>query len=83
MTTPFDKWKAARNQALRTLDLEYARAQMPYLSGAVILMGLHKARLHCKEIESELRRESQAWLSERGLTDALGQPVSVNDPLPS
>jgi hypothetical protein len=63
----FENWRAARNKALRELDLGFARAVWPEASGdEVRIMALHKARYECVDIEAELRHQSRAWLQERG-----------------
>lgn len=61
------QWRAARNAALRILDMNYARELMPQASSdEVRLIAMHKARYSCTDIEPELRHASGAWLRERG-----------------
>lgn len=61
---------AERNDALRRLDLSWAHEQIPEggprPSNEALLIGMHKARYECVEIEAELRHASRAWLEARG-----------------
>ena len=72
-----------RNAAFERGDLNYVRSVLgPKPSDEVVEMSLHKARLDCVQISDNVRRESQEWLAERGLTDMIGRPVVSGEPLP-
>lgn len=74
---------AARDAAFERGDLKWAAAQMPGSSSPkVVEMAFHKARMECLNVSDEKRRESLAWLADRGLTDMGGRPVRHDDPLP-
>lgn len=61
------RFREARNQALREMNLDYARAVLPRASSEeVLIIALHKARYECLDIEPELRHASGQWLRERG-----------------
>lgn len=65
----FEDFSRRRDEALRTLDMDYARTAIPGASSdEVRLMALHKARYETTRIAPELRQESRAWLEERGDT---------------
>jgi hypothetical protein len=79
----FQAWKEARNEALRTLDLDYARNQMGRpASDEMLLLSLHKARYECTGIEPEYRHESARWLRERGYGRLTGTPLLDDGELP-
>ena len=63
------KWNRARNKALRTLDMRWARREaLPDKPpNDVLLAALHKARYQCPAIEVELRMESGRWLLAHGM----------------
>jgi hypothetical protein len=64
------QWRAERNRALRSLDLDYLRAQIPAaaaVDGSQLLVAAHKARYECTDLEDHYRLTSAAWLRERGL----------------
>jgi hypothetical protein len=74
---------ADRNDALRTLDLDYARRMLPGASSDFVrLMAMHKARYECCQIEQELRHASAAWLRSHGFNDMNGNPILPEGQLP-
>jgi hypothetical protein len=66
MSEAAELWKAERDVALSTLDLAWARENLPSSSDEVLLAGMHKARYEIPSIADELRHESRRWLEERG-----------------
>lgn len=73
-TTELDNYLANRNAALTSLDLEWAKKQMPGASETVLECAMHKARYECTAIDRQLRRDSAAWLRKNnfgGLTGPL------------
>ncbi|EJL90454.1 hypothetical protein PMI15_00267 [Polaromonas sp. CF318] len=66
MTTDLENFLHARITALRTLNIAYFKSQCPGASDEVALIGLHKARYECREIEASLRLESGEWLRAHG-----------------
>ena len=69
----FEEWRAVRNKAFATLDMDYARRVMPAATDdSVRLMALHKARYDCADLAPELRHASGHWLRERGLGSTMG-----------
>jgi hypothetical protein len=80
---PVKAWCAARNAALRTLDLAWARANAPRVaSDAALLVSMHKTRYNVTEIEDALRLESGEWLRERGMRSLHGLPLLPPGQLP-
>lgn len=86
-----EEWRARRNRALRELDIEWARSQTaehcaatgrPMPTDRVLLVGLHKARYECTDIEDALRHDSRAWLERRGYGRSTGLPFSHDGTLP-
>ncbi len=70
-----EEWRAERNKALETLDMDYARRTMPHASDdAVRLLAMHKARYECRDISDELRRESERYLKAANSTRIHGLP---------
>lgn len=59
-------WKQARNRALETLDMEWARDQMPNMTDHGRLMTMHVARYREQEFDLLLRMDSAEWLRARG-----------------
>lgn len=61
-----------RHEVLMTIDLDKAKKYcekygIPKASSdEVLLIGLHKARVHATDIPKDLREESVKWLIERG-----------------
>lgn len=78
--TELEQWRNERNEALRTLDMDYARRIMPHASGDDVReIAMHKARYACPDIEDDLRHASAAWLRARGYGAMFGTINS--DPL--
>ena len=77
-----DAWLAERNEALRTLDLAWARKQQPKISEDALPIALHKARYECTAISDELRQQSRAWLEVRAYSRMGGIPFSADGTLP-
>lgn len=73
-----------RDEALRTLDMDYARRVLPQASSdEVRLLAMHKARYECKTIGPEYRHASGAWLRERGFGRGIpGEPLLPEGELP-
>ncbi|WP_140637254.1 hypothetical protein [Methylibium rhizosphaerae] len=72
-----------RLNALRTLDVAWARREAPGASSdEVLLVALHKARYRCREIDAALRHESAEWLRSRGCGDLFGEPLLPAGQLP-
>lgn len=65
-------WVKERDEALRTLDLAWARQQHPEGKDEVLLIGMHKARYEAVNIAPELRQQSRVWLEERGYKRIAG-----------
>jgi hypothetical protein len=83
MSAELKKFIEERNQALATLDLRWARKNAPGASSEeVLLLSLHKARYHCKDIARELRHTSAAWLRARGYSGWHGQQLLPEGQLP-
>ena len=66
-----------RHEVLMTLDLDKAKEycekyDVPKASSdEVLLIGLHKARLHATDIPTELKEQSREWLKERGYSERI------------
>jgi hypothetical protein len=76
-----------RHEALRTLDMAWARRQAKAMGARNInddelLAGMHKARYEVVDMPRELRHESAAWLRERGLGAMGGRPLLPEGKLP-
>ena len=74
MNFDIEQWKKDRNAALTSMELpalrEYALkwcAREIAKDDELLLFASHKARTACKEIPTDLRRESKAWLAARGM----------------
>ena len=82
--TEIEAFLAKRNEALRMLDLTYAREQCPDATNdEVLLMALHKARYECTAIEDEYRHLSGLWLRSRGYGRMIpGEPLLPPGELP-
>lgn len=66
-------WLIARNRALETLDLGWAREVLGKgATDEVLTIALHKSRYECKAIADPLRHESAAWLRARGFGGLTG-----------
>jgi hypothetical protein len=77
-----ENFLAARNAALMTLNLEWARAVTPGLGDDVLLVGMHKTRYDCTAIPDALRLESAEWLRKRGYRAIGGVPLAAPGELP-
>lgn len=62
----FDEYIMERNEALSSLNLDWARSVIPGADSEALLCAMHKARYECSAIAKELRHESGAWLKDRG-----------------
>jgi hypothetical protein len=77
------EWLAERKRALETLDVEYARRNVPAEADDYFLLAiLHKARYECTAIAEELRRSSARWLLAHGLQRIGGLPILPDGELP-
>lgn len=79
--------RALRNAALASLDLSWARVQAGASGRApssdeVLIASMHKARYECTDIAEDLRRQSEAWLKQRGLKRMNGMPWPEGEGLP-
>ena len=77
-----DDWRVERNEALMSLDMDFARRMAPSGSDEARLIGMHKARYHCTDLPAEFRHTSAAWLRERGLKGFHGEPTLPEGELP-
>ncbi len=74
---------AERDQALATLDMEYARKMIPAASSdEVRLIALHKARYEAVSIDPILRHSSGVWLKKRGYRRLGGMDFLPSEELP-
>lgn len=71
--------RAERNRILIELDVAGARRligpDVAALSDEGILWGMHKTRLHVKEVPLALRQQSLELLRAQGFSDLHGQPL--------
>ena len=80
---PIADYIRLRDKALRTLDVNLARAISDAKSSdEIILIGLHKARVEATSIDRGLRLESVEWLRARGIKRMFGQPLPAPGELP-
>lgn len=64
-----------RDEALRTLDLGWARKNAPRAADdEVLLLALHKTRYEVTTVPAELRHESRRWMEEHGYSRRGGVP---------
>jgi hypothetical protein len=78
-----ETWKAERNKALETLDMDFARRMMPGASSDdVRLMSMHKGRYECIEVADALRSISGEWLRSHGFGRIDGTPILPAGELP-
>lgn len=68
----FEKWIKERDEALRTLDISFARRDVPDASDEVLSTVIHMARYLCTSIEAALRLESGEYLRAHGITQIDG-----------
>lgn len=71
-----------RNDALRSLDLSWARQHFPNADDETLLISLHKARYVCTDIEPHMRHASAEWLRARNLHDLYGLDLLPPGELP-
>ena len=65
-----------RNMALESLDIAWARKNSHGRSDdKTLLIALHKTRIECTDMSSELRRESIKWLRQRGFRRVDGREI--------
>lgn len=75
-----------RLQYLIDLDIEAARQIVPTgpfgepMSDEGLLVGMHKARLHCRDIPMKHRQQSLDWLRANGFKDMYGAPLPTEVP---
>jgi hypothetical protein len=78
--------KFLRKRKKILVDLDVAAAREFYRingSDEVIEVALHKARVHCTNIDASLRIASQRWLKDRGYSDLVtGRPIGDPEILP-
>lgn len=82
MNDAVKRYVKERNDALRKLDMEWARKMLPDASSDhVRLMAMHKARYEATGIEKHLRLESQAWLQDHGYGRMCGIAFDPEPPI--
>lgn len=60
---PYKLWRLERNKALMNLDIDWAKKNIPEITdNFTLLVAMHKARYHCRDIPNELRHESANFL---------------------
>jgi hypothetical protein len=70
-------------KVLIDLDLVAARKFLTRdLTDELILVALHRARVHATSVEKHLRLESLEWLREHGFSDLYGMPLPPPGILP-
>jgi len=79
-----EQWRAERNKALMTLDMEWAQKRMPGASNDhVRLMAmLHKVRYECTDLDDSARHTSGEWLRQHGYGRMTGEPLLQEGALP-
>lgn len=78
-----DELRHKRNEALRSLDMDYFREAMPGASNDFVrLAAAHKARYECTDLEPEFRHASRNWLAEHDMTRFNGMPLLPEGTLP-
>jgi hypothetical protein len=71
---------ARRNEALETMDMDYARELMPNAtSDNIRLAAMHKARYECTLMTDSLRHESRKWLEDHKFTRLNSVPWPPKD----
>lgn len=73
---------ALRDKALIEMDVDWAQQQSPGTNREVIVIGMHKARIECRNIPEVLRRESMQWLKERDYSRVGFLPWPTDGSLP-
>lgn len=78
-----DPSPAERLRMLEELDVDAARAMMPYpqrrtMSNLGLLVGLHKASIHTEALGREYRQRSLSWLRANGYSDLYGAPLPAS-----
>lgn len=71
-----------RDEALRTLDMDYGRSILPGVPDEVVLLGMHKARYELQTLSREIRMESARFLREGGWVRMTGEPLLPEGELP-
>lgn len=85
-----EKLLLERNQALRSMDLDYARkivresdwTPKTPVTDVFLTVMLHKSRYECKAIEDDLRILSGEWLRDRGCGRITGDVILPKGELP-
>ena len=78
-----EEYLAERRRALITLDLEWIRKQVGAPNdNEILLVTLHKTRMHTKDIPVKLRLASVEWLREHGYSDMHGLPLPPKGEVP-
>jgi hypothetical protein len=75
-------WNAEDVQALRVLDMQFARRIAPGTSDETRVVVLHKIRVECTALEPQYRLESIEWLRANGCIRMYGQPLPPPGVLP-
>lgn len=71
-----------RDEALRKLDIEWARRRCPGIDEFTALVALHKTRYDCATLEDHYRHESGEWLRSYGFKAMQGRPLLPPGQLP-
>lgn len=80
---PLAKQLQERDAALKSLDLDYARRNIPGASSnEVLLAAMHKARYECTNMPNDLRHTSAHWLREQGMGRMTGTALLPEGQLP-
>lgn len=53
-------------EAIKTLNLDFAKGIFPEAKEETLLIALHKSRYELRSMPDDLRKESGDWLRERG-----------------
>lgn len=78
----FTRFLQERDEALKTLNIEWGRRNIVGRSGVddeMVLAALHKARYQITYFDKSLRIESRRWLEARGMSWRQGMPWPTND----
>ncbi len=78
MSTTIPSFIAQRNEAYRTLDVQWCKANLipdrEPSSDEVVLVAIHKARYETVSMGATLREESRKWLTENNYSRLHGIP---------
>lgn len=69
---PREQFEQERDQALRTMDLDWARLRISRADPVTLRMLMHRTRLEVGGFEEELMQESRDWLKRYGVLSVNG-----------